>query len=885
MIFNNYQLYRTTPKLSGNMKMDLVVYDFGGKLYVKDFHIRPLSNLIPYNIIDENITIRPHQLNIARFYSKTCGDFYKAKADPQLLSDWPIMIRNEAKQKRIQTWDDTYWAGTQRMLYKPYNTTHELLIPLWLESLGGDISELSIEIGLIPNGQITPIVTKTLSFEQTNNEYHNHFCKYLNEYFEYIGIAGGVNVGNNKCLNINLTKNESYIYGLNVEDGNIQTRTDFNITRNLLFRERPLLESNSLLTNIFSDVHLILPQLINLNLCFDISKWIPEPIQSMFNQTFHITTTVKVNGKPLEKRDLYTNHQFVPRPINYDIAEDIQSEVPHNALDYKFDYKCTDLIHKNKITQPICHWAMLENPDVLFNLYDGFGASYKGMTINHFFGSVNDVSNTVTDALIPNTSPFGPKRLGDGDDIDYVLNHVEKFVYDEPYFISLADGWVNGFRIKYEPKDDEEIREIFVAGMTTPFEHSFSKFKTSDTQTVTDPNYFAIWAARYDKDGKDTLPNTIQRDYAIINGMPDQVQDTRSDYDKKYDIALYHDMDNRWGFGEGGYNASHRLEVNSYGLYFCVKEIDWPAKNYTVVDEDGNKIEKAAKALVVLIWDQQNSRKDGVNDGLVFKSKRSFQNIGFIIESINRYIAYTTARAEKFGITDRDDFKLLKKLELFSDAAGHSAFSGVWYFNNTISQKQDNRISDAADEITYRKSQTADAYVYRFDGLIKPAMYPARLKKTTDFGMNYLWVKTFYNDPNYKHIYNKYSQTGIAPCYPSLGYDCVVNDKEYGEILNPDKPYRTDLKEYKWFDKSKVVQYPLYIEDTVNSKSADKLNDLELVVKDVIYKKLKNQIPDELYDADYIQSLYDINYELLRVGRAQENNQLLYTYKITMKLK
>ena len=68
MIFNNYQLYRTTPKLSGNMKMDLVVYDFGGKLYVKDFHIRPLSNLIRYNIINANITVRPHQLNIARFY-------------------------------------------------------------------------------------------------------------------------------------------------------------------------------------------------------------------------------------------------------------------------------------------------------------------------------------------------------------------------------------------------------------------------------------------------------------------------------------------------------------------------------------------------------------------------------------------------------------------------------------------------------------------------------------------------------------------------------------------------------------------------------------------------------------------------------------------------
>lgn len=919
MAFTNYQLYRTTPKLSGNMKTDLVVYDVGGKLYIKDFHIRPLSELISYNIIDEDILVRPHQLNIARFYSKTKGDFYTAKADPQLLSDWPI-ITSKTKQEdpsRIKNWDDTYWAGTQRMLYKLYGTTHELLIPVWLESLGGDISNLTIEVGLIPDGSTSPIVIKTLSFkDNTSNKFHNNFCKYLDNYFKYIGIAGDEETGNDKCLNINLTKNESYIYGLNVEDGNMQTRTDFNITRNLLYRERPLLESNSLLTNAFSDVHLILPQLINFNLCFSIDRWIPSAVRHMFTQTFYLEATVKVNGKALEKRDLYTNHQFVPRPINRDVITSEPEDDPHNALDYKFDYKCSDLMHKNKIAQPICHWMMSENQGIIFNLYDGFGASYKNQTINHFFGTVNDISNTVTDPLIPNTSPFGAKRIGDGDEVNYVLNHVEHYVYDEPYFIPLSEGWINSFRIQYEPDKNCPIQEILIAGMTTPFEHEYYWHKTSDTQTVTDTSYFAIWGARYNKDGIDTLPDETENDVWEIElqqrhnaweseraaveaagedvhaweaehpepTIRDSADDPRSEHDKQYDVALYHDMDNRWGFGLGGPITSHRLEINSYGIYFCLKEIDWKG---TYLEND---TPKPAKALVVLIWDQQAECKEGINDDLIFKSKRSFQNIGFIIESLRRYIAYVEAYARNRGIdlTDHADYKLLEDLKLLDNAASKSTFPGVWYFNNTIMQKQDIAVSNGSDEIVYRKDQAKDAYVYRFDGLIKPAMYPLRLKKTTDFGMNYFWVKTFYDDDKYKDSYVRYAQTGVTPRYPSINYECINIDEDYGDILNPGKVYSRaqNFKEYKWFDLSKVVQYPVAITAEVDSESADHKKDLEIAVKNVIYNKLKEQIADELYDEHYIYSLYKINYELLRVKRATDNpSKLLYTYKITMKLK
>lgn len=897
MAFTNYQLYRTTPKLSGNMKSDLVVYDLGGKLYIKDFHIRPLSNLIPYNIIDENILIRPHQLNIARFYSKTKGDFYTAKADPQLLSDWPIITSKIKKEdpNRIKNWDDTYWAGTQRMLYKLYGTTHELLIPVWLESLGGDISNLTIEVGLIPDGSVTPIVIKTLSFNNDSpNKYHNDFCNYLNDYFQYIGISpkeGDIgDVGNSKCLNINLTKNESYIYGLNVEDGNIQTRTDFNITRNLLYRERPLLESNSLLTNAFSDVHLILPQLINFNLCFNIDRWIPASVRHMFSQTFYIEATVKVNGKALEKRDLYTNHQFVPRPINQDVVNSSTTqETPFNALDYKFDYKCTDLIHKNKIVQPICHWMMQENLDILFNLYDGFGASYKGQTINHFFGTVNDISSTITDPLIPNTSPFGPKRIGDGDEVDYVLNNVEHYVKDDPYFVQLADGWINSFRVQYKPDENNPIQDILIAGMTTPFEYERYFHKTTDTQTVTDPSYFAIWAARYDEEGNNTLKNTLEYDIWIQNGEGDEPTDPRNEYDKMYDVALYHDMDNRWQAGSGGYTSKHRLEINSYGIYFCLKEVPITWRSATYVDKVTGET-KQGNALVVLIWDQQVEKKPGVSDGLIFRQKLSFQNIGFIIESLRRYMDYTRAITRDIQPDDPryKDLELLEKLSLLTDVTNAVACPGVWYFNNTIAQKQDIAVSNNADEITYCKEHAIDAYVYRFDGLIKPAMYPVRIEKTTDFGMNYFWVKTFYDNPEYSDYYARYAQTGVTPKYPSLKYECIINDEDYGEILNPDKVYSRaeNFKEYKWFDWSKVVQYPVAIEAEVDSESADKKKDLELAVKNVIYNKLKNQIADELYDEQYIYSLYKINYELLRTKCTTDgSNKLLYTYKITMKLK
>lgn len=891
------------------MKWDLVVNASKDQLYIRDFRIRPISDLIAYNIIDEDLLIRPHQMNITKFYDKTKADFYTAKANPDLLSDWPIVIPEHQKEKyeHIQTWDDTYWSGTQRMPYSIYKTTHEIMIPLWLEA--ADANDIEIIIELTPEGKSNSLVSKKLTFRPHTGsayEYHNRFCEYIQNYFKYIGIGtqDDGTKGNNYCMKVDIKKNQTYLYGLNVQDGNMQTRTDFNITRNLLYRERPLLESNSLLTNAFADTHLILPQLINLNICFNALNWIPTSIRRLFTTRFSISVNVKVNNKTLKKCDLYTNHHFVPRPVNEDVAENNSyfTELPLNALDYKHDYKCTDLMHKNKIVQPICHWQMRDNPDVLFNLYDGFGASYGDYIINHFFGAVNDINDTTTDPVVPNTSPFGAKKYGDGDEVEYVLNNVEHYFDEEHYFISLADGWSNGFRIKYEPEPSDEIQDILIAGMTTPLEFERGYFKTGDTQFVTNPDYFAVWAKRFNSDGDDNLVDMRFRE---------EGDDPRTDYDKQYDVALYHDMDNRWAgwdpVNHVDINQSpwHRREVNSYGIYFCPKIIDWPRKG------------PDAKALVLLIWDQQ-VEEGNTSQGYIYKSKYSLQNIGFIIESLREYIAWVkTTEKYQWMINEGDGLPegfqlLLQLIDALSKLDGLfkvSEFPSVWYFLNTIYERQDNSASDKAEEIRYKKGKALDAYVFRFDGHIQPAIYPpvafvnndGNIAYTKKFGLNYFWRKAVYNKENID--FNVHARTGVPPKYPSIHYDCVISNADYKEgdgtsnitnALMYDYPLYDELvnsetqikKEYKWFNKSLICQYPISLIAEAESLSATSTEAMEQALRDMMYAQLKQKVGDELYDEQYVKSIYDIKYELLNVHYSNsEPKQLLYKYKITMTLK
>lgn len=584
-VYRNYQLHRTLPKLSGNMQLDLILDVTQADGYVTQAHIRPISKIVNYNpIVDERIMDRPHQLNIKRFYEKTRSGFYEQSFEPRLKSDWPMMISAAEMPdlKYIKEFDDTYFAGCQRMSYKLYGCTHEILVPVWLDHCCG--IKFNIHVGNTPPSvmgtkQKTAMRTVSINISKeylaktinsTGNDFHRDFTKYLMDYFDYVGITSG----SNNVMFIDFKQNISTISGLLVESGNYATRQNLNITKNLLYRERPLLEANSLITNTFMDYKMIATQLINFNLCFNINTLIDsvDNISNGYSERLNVWVDVDYlighydkndkyifedpdfanligcSWRRLPLADFYTNHHYIPKQIVRDTYSDSTNEsyndgvgYPRNVLDYKRDYECTDLMHQNKMSQSICHWYYADQPEgQLFNVYDGFGAYdlKTGNEYSHGFGATLDINDDAFDESLDNTVWCGPPRVDSDQSIANILNAPWPWV--ERGYFKNASGFINGIKFPYDellagynPNSTRNAPSaVYFGTAITPTESGRFAWWTAQTDTIGNPHAVAIITERINNAGINDLPDT-------------QIAET-SDDDLKYDWHKYSDADNRF---------------------------------------------------------------------------------------------------------------------------------------------------------------------------------------------------------------------------------------------------------------------------------------------------------------------------------------------------
>ena len=63
--------------------------------------------------------------------------------------------------------------------------------------------------------------------------------------------------------------------------------------------------------------------------------------------------------------------------LKYLFGKDLAKRVTvreSNVLSYMQDFQYVDTVAKNRICPRICHWSMKDNPEYIFNLYNGFGA-------------------------------------------------------------------------------------------------------------------------------------------------------------------------------------------------------------------------------------------------------------------------------------------------------------------------------------------------------------------------------------------------------------------------------------------------------------------------------------------------------------------------------
>lgn len=412
----NYKLYRTNPVLGGNMKMDIILRPSGEirnnnviVAKVVGFQLSPISDLVSHtNIQNENLLVRPHEMNIKRFFDSHKEYFYKPVIDATLASDWHYAIPDnisDTKSAFIKTWDDTYWCGTKRISsHNKYNATFEVFCPMWLESCSG--LKFQFDINPINSASGSKSIVLELEYPkhkpQKEHTFQESFSKYIFDYLSHAGITNfeDPDAGSDKCVNIDLTNMKTIVYGMDVNEARFTAREDSNLVNNLTFRERFLVEANSNILQLFPTHHLICPNILNFNFVLDDSLLPGDDVvatKSAFNRSYITSATcwtrkhrvhnykdaaglskTKDVTRWIEAReaDFATNHEYVPRINTKRSPQKTDKNLNLNVLDHLRDNEVVNIIHYNKINQYVPLWCYTGNPDSIFNIYNGFGSYY-----------------------------------------------------------------------------------------------------------------------------------------------------------------------------------------------------------------------------------------------------------------------------------------------------------------------------------------------------------------------------------------------------------------------------------------------------------------------------------------------------------------------------
>lgn len=410
---NNYVLNNTSVYLGGQCRWDIIVDAYSdGELEIKGFQLTPLATNVPYNKKrNTNLVNTNHSENLKKYYNSIKKNFWSINPDSHNLNRY----------------DRSCIRGLKRLpQYKLYNKQFGYLLPIWLEKIEeGKHLEFEFIASTSAGKQIDSCILRLKSDEALGYT-HNKFCEYIENWFKYTNIIPkyddekGILNGNDKVLNIDLANSTAQIYGINVTTGQISNDISVDdVIANILQQERPLMETDYILSTLFKNHNIILTQLFNLNFCFNFEDIIsPALINMMLGGDVSIDCMVWLcdneNRKQLDFKRLYTNYEFVPREISdpYLILTDGiislsdhktpvikddktpidgYSEEEKNVLNYLKDYSDPGLININKLSQPIIHWSYLDNSNKTFNVYEGFDSVYTNIK-----GSGNDKKRSIS---------------------------------------------------------------------------------------------------------------------------------------------------------------------------------------------------------------------------------------------------------------------------------------------------------------------------------------------------------------------------------------------------------------------------------------------------------------------------------------------------------
>ena len=373
---NNYQLDNTSVYLSGQCKWDIVVNrDSRGELYIDNFQLTPLSPIVPFTNPGTNIIHNPHSYNLTNFYKSIQGYFWNT----------------DYIEDKNSKYDTSRYAGVRRNRnYTTYNKQFSILVPVWLEKLTDEPLTFTF-LSYSDQEKTMPLSKSTLVFsDKDNRSFHNQFINYINNWFVQIGI----NNGNDKVCNVNFSNRTFAIDGIDVNTGLRSGEISIDdMMENFTMTERPLIDTDNLITTSFRKHNIVCSQLFNFNFNFNLSDILDPIIEyNWLGSKVWVDCVVSLGDNVLDRTALQTNYEFISKTItddfimvkdtdfDYDSAEiiknytdeNITTDIKTNVLDYLEDYNYPDFQIANKLTQDIVHWGYVGGSRRTFNLYNGY---------------------------------------------------------------------------------------------------------------------------------------------------------------------------------------------------------------------------------------------------------------------------------------------------------------------------------------------------------------------------------------------------------------------------------------------------------------------------------------------------------------------------------
>lgn len=389
-----YQLLKTTPYLTGQVRIDLVADRLGGDsdILLDEVHVVPINDGIWYNCPEDQINFK-HTDNIVSLYNAIQDKFYSDEGSVVLSGKYPYYSSGD---EYIDSVDHTYQMGLRRMPKARYGKDMSFFTPMWISIDGEDFGSsnrgsskdifenieffATVYSARIVGDQLSgdvdhPLLSKRLQMSE-------RLKKYLSEYVDGV---------NSDLVYVGLREKKAYMNGVNVTNGATITKDISEIIPTLLDRERPLIETDNIISRKFAENKMIAKQFLNLNICFNMSDlFSANTLETIMWNPLNVVITARLK-KPgtleyeeIELKDIYSNYEDIysykisgqPTKPGYFVDElrnNIgETIIKFNVLDYLRDYDCIDLIQKNKMVQPNVHWAFKDNLEYTWNLYNGF---------------------------------------------------------------------------------------------------------------------------------------------------------------------------------------------------------------------------------------------------------------------------------------------------------------------------------------------------------------------------------------------------------------------------------------------------------------------------------------------------------------------------------